>query len=143
MFFALLAALLLATPMLRADLADVRNEPNLEKRSEKALENANTAMDEAKKAYKARDFAGFKARVQEVEESAELSYLSLEETGKAARRSPKFFKRSEMKIHALTKRLEALAAEVSLEDRGLVEAARKNLSDLEDKIVFEIMTKKH
>jgi len=142
MFFALLA-MLLVTPLLRADLADVKNEPNLEKRSEKALENANNAVDEARKAYKSADLAGFGARIKEVEESAELSYQSLQETGKAARRSPKFFKRSEMKIHALTKRLEALGAEVALEDRGVVETARKNLSDLEDKIVFEIMTKKH
>jgi hypothetical protein len=142
MVFVLLA-LLLATPVLRADLAEVKNEPNLEKRSEKALENANTALDEARKAYKASDLSGFRTRIGEVVESAELSYQSLEDTGKAARRSPKFFKRSEMKIHALTKRLEALGGEVALEDREIIEAARKKLSDLEDKIVFEIMTKKH
>ena len=136
-------AMLLAVPVVRADLAGVKNEPNLEKRSEKALENANIAVDEARKAYQSADFAGFGLRLREVEESAELSYQSLEDTGKAARRSPKFFKRAEMKMHALAKRLEALGADVGFEDRVLVEATRKKLSDLEDKIVFEIMTKKH
>ncbi len=136
-------AMLLAAQVVRADLADVRNEPNLEKRSEKALENANTAVDEARKAYKSSDLAVFESRLREVEESAELSYQSLEDTGKAARRSPKFFKRAEMKIHALAKRLEALGGDVNFEDRVLVEATRKKLSDLEDQIVFEIMTKKH
>ena len=138
-----LLAMLLAAQAVRADLAVVRNEPNLEKRSEKALENANSAVDEARKAYKSADLAGFGSWLKEVEESAELSYQSLEDTGKAARRSPKFFKRAEMKMHALAKRLEALGADVDFEDRVLVEAARKKLSDLEDKIVFEIMTKKH
>ena len=135
--------MLLATQVLRADLTEVKNEPNLEKRSEKALENANVAVDEARKAYKSSDLAVFGSWLKEVEESAELSYQSLEDTGKAARRSPKFFKRAEMKIHALAKRLEALGGDVNFEDRVLVEATRKKLSDLEDKIVFEIMTKKH
>lgn len=143
MLLFVLLAMLLAVPVVRADLADVKNEPNLEKRSEKALENANIAVDEARKAYKSADLAAFGSRLREVEESAELSYQSLQDTGKAARRSPKFFKRAEMKMHALAKRLEALGVEVSFEDRALVEATRKTLSDLEDKIVFEIMTKKH
>jgi len=138
-----LLAILLVAVVVRADLADVKNEPNLEKRSEKALENANMAVDEARKAYKSADLAGFGSRLREVEESAELSYQSLQDTGKAARRSPKFFKRAEMKLHAITKRLEALGSEVNFEDRVPVEATRKKLSDLEDKIVFEIMTKKH
>lgn len=138
-----LLAMLLAVQVVRADLADVRNEPNLEKRSEKALVNANIAVDEARKAYKSADLAGFKARLREVEESAELSYQSLQDTGKAARRSPKFFKRAEMKMHAVAKRLVALGADVSFEDRAVVEAAQKKLSDLEDKIVHEILTKKH
>ncbi len=138
-----LLAMLLAVQVVRADLADVKNELNLEKRSEKALENANIAVDEARKAYKSADLAGFGSRLREVEESAELSYQSLQDTGKAARRSPKFFKRAEMKMHAVAKRLEALGADVSFEDRAVVEAARKKLSDLEDKIVFEILTKKH
>jgi len=138
-----LLALILATSLVWADLTEVKNEPNLEKRSERALENANTAIDEARKAYKSSDLGAFKSRIHEIEESAELSYQSLEDTGKAARRSPKFFKRAEMKMHSLAKRLEALGTEVSLEDRAAIDSVRKTLSDLEDKIVFEIMTKKH
>jgi hypothetical protein len=137
-----LLILLFAAPFARADLAEVKNEPNLEKRSERALEHANNVIDEARKAYKAPDPEVFKSLIREVEESAELSYKSLQDTGKAARRSPKFFKRAEMKLHALAKRLAALSAEVSLEDRTEVETVRKTLSDLEDKIVFEIITKK-
>ena len=138
-----LLTMLLAVQVTGADLAGVRNEPNLEKRSEKALENANIAVDEARKAYQSSDLAVFGLLLKEVEESAALSYQSLEDTGKAARRNPKFFKRAEMKLHALAKRLEALGSDVNFEDRVLVEATRKKLSDLEDKIVFEIMTKKH
>jgi hypothetical protein len=134
---------LLGAPAVQADLSEVKSEPNLERRSERALEYANSAIDEARKAYKAADLGTFKTHIQEVEESAELSYQSLQDTGKAARRSPKFFKRAEMKMHALAKRLEALGTEVSIEDRVAVDGARKILSDLEDKIVFEIMTKKH
>ena len=138
-FIAMICALSLAG----ADLANVKNEPNLEKRSEKALENANHAIHEARTAYKASDLKLFRALLAEIKESVELSYNSLEETGKAARRSPKYFKRAEMKMHDIARRLDGLAAEVDFEERSGVEAIKKTASDLEDKLLLEIMTKKH
>ncbi len=136
-------AILFAVSLPGADLAIVRSEPNLEKRSEKALENANRAIDEARAAYKNSEMSTFEALLHEVQESTELSYQSLEDTGKAARRSPKYFKRAEMKMHSLAKRLDGLSMEVNLEQRPEVDAVKKTVSDLEDKLVFEIMTRKH
>jgi hypothetical protein len=80
-FRLLLLTMLLIAPLVWADLSAVKNEQNLEKRSEKALEYANMAIDEARKAYKASDLAIFKSLINEVEESAELSYKSLADTG--------------------------------------------------------------
>jgi len=135
--------LFLAAPLIWADLAAVKSEPNLERRSEKALDNANTALDAARTAYKSSDLGAFKVQLNEVEESGELSYQSLKDTGKAARNSPKYFKRAEMKLHALSNRLKQLSAEVGMDERAEVESVRKKLGDLEDKLLLEIMTKKH
>jgi hypothetical protein len=126
-----------------ADLATVQSEPNLEKRSDKALANADLAMEAARKAYQAPDLKAFEASLNEVRESVDLSYKSLQDTGKAARRSPKYFKRAELKLRALLKRLENLKVDVALDDRAQVESLAKHVNDVHDQILHEIMTKRH
>jgi hypothetical protein len=87
------------------DLAGVKTEPNLEKRSELALENANAALDQAREAYTGGDLAKLRMELDEVGDSVDLAYQSLEETGKDARRNPKFFKRAELKPAAPSGRI--------------------------------------
>jgi hypothetical protein len=47
------------------DLAAVKNEPNLERRSERALDNANAALDLARDAYNSSDFAATQSALEE------------------------------------------------------------------------------
>ncbi len=77
------------------DLASVRQEPNLERRSERALENANSAMDSTRDT--SIDLAKLTAALEEVRDSVALAYQSLVDAGKSARTNPKFFKRAELK----------------------------------------------
>jgi hypothetical protein len=120
----------------------VMAESNLEKRSELALREADKAISAAKAAYDAQNAADFKARLSDVEDLVQLSYKSLEDTGKRARRSPKYFKRAEMGIRALIRRLESLVNDVSIDDKPLVEAARKELNTVHDTVLLDIMSKK-
>ncbi|MBI1898087.1 MAG: hypothetical protein HYS04_16375, partial [Acidobacteria bacterium] len=71
-----------------ADLAPLYTEPNLEKRSDKAIEYAREAVEAARDSYKRHDYDNFRTCVEEVAEAVELSYKSLLATGKAARRHP-------------------------------------------------------
>lgn len=125
----------------QADLNSVKTEANLERRSELALEYANSAVDDAKNTYEQepKDLA---AHLDEVRQAVELSYKSLQDTGKAARRRPKYFKRAEMRIRALVKRLDNLEREVAYEDRGTVLSAKKRLEEVRDQMVLDIMSKK-
>ncbi len=123
-----------------ADLLSVRAEPNLEKRSDLALEFASQSMDSAKKAYEETP-AEFAGRLADIQAGAELSYTSLQETGKAARRSPKYFKRAELKLRALLRRLDNLAKEVSIEDRKPVDGVHARVSELHEQVLHEIMSK--
>jgi len=132
---------LIITGSLQADLAQVRAEPNLEKRSELALDYANTAIDQAKKAYEEAT-PQFPEHIQEVRQAVELSYESLQNTGKAARRSPKYFKRAEMRIRSLLKRLDNLEQQVSVDDREPIQAARKRISEVHEQVLLDIMSKK-
>jgi hypothetical protein len=138
---ALLLAALLTLPAL-ADLKFVQSEPNLEKRSELALEHANSLVDTARIAYKNGKHADFEAAIKEIVEAVELSSASLTATGKNARRHPKHFKRAELKTRALVRRLDLLETEVGLDDRTPVHDAKIRIGHINDDLVLQIMTKK-
>lgn len=88
-------ALVLAS-VASAQLDQARAEPNLEKRSKLALDNAVVALKAAREAYRSGDTAGANAKAEEIEESVDLAYTSLTQTGKNPRKSPRWFKHAEM-----------------------------------------------
>ena len=137
----LLLAALCAVPLL-ADLKTVAAEPNLEKRSELALEHANMMVDAARSSYKSGQAQQFEDALKEIVQAVELSSDSLKATGKAARRHPKFFKRAEIKTRSLLKRLETLETDVELDERPVVTAAKRRVGAINDDLVLQIMTKK-
>jgi len=128
--------------ILAFDLASIKNEPNLEKRSELALDHAGTELDEAREAYNAGDVAKMESALGEVGESVELAYHSLTDTGKDARRNPKFFKRAELRTRELMRRLEGIRESVSYQDRALVEVVRDRVAEVHDELLKGIMSKK-
>jgi len=95
----------LLVAVLAADLGSIRQEQNLERRSEMALEYADSSLSAARAAYSSGDLEKTKAAIGEMQESVDLAYESLTETGKDARRKPKFFKRAELTTRELLRRL--------------------------------------
>jgi hypothetical protein len=124
------------------DLAAIRLEPNLERRSDRAIENASAAMDAARDASSAGETEKVKASLEELRDSVDLAYQSLVDSGKSARRSPKFFKRAELKTRELMRRLEGLAQAVDADDRVFVESVRDRVSKVHDDLIQDIMQKK-
>ena len=104
-----------------ADLAAVRAEPNAERRSDRALANADIALDEAKKALESGEAAKLVSGLEEVRESIRLCKESLEQSGKNPRKNPKYFKKAEIGIRKLIRRLDNFKHEVPVEDRKPVE----------------------
>lgn len=124
-----------------ADINAVKSEPDLEKRSELALANADRAIDEAKEAYQSGNDKAEKAALMEVQESVQASYDALGHTNKAPRRS-KYYKNAELKVRALIRRLSSFRDEVTFETRQSVDAAIKKLSDVHDQLINDVMSKK-
>jgi uncharacterized coiled-coil DUF342 family protein len=124
------------------DLSAIRLEPNLERRSERALDNASTAMDTARDDAAAGELAKVKADLDELRDSVDLAYQSLVDSGKSARRNPKFFKKAELKTRELMRRLEGLAQAVDADDRPAVETVRERVSKVHDDLIHDIMQKK-
>ena len=128
--------------ILAFDLASIKTEPNLEKRSELALDNAGTALDQAREAYNSGDVSKMEFALHEVEASVELAFQALTDTGKDARRNPKFFKKAELKTRELIRRLEGVREIVSYQDRALVEIVRDRVAEVHDNLLKGIMSKK-
>ena len=69
--------MLLACAPAMADLAQVRAEPNLEKRAHGALDNAERALKACRKAYDSGDLPQTQALLDEVKDSVSLADESL------------------------------------------------------------------
>ena len=133
--------LVLALLLAFADMTAVKSEPDLEKRSELALVNADREIDEARKAYNAGDQKAEQAALDELTESVNLSYEALQQTQKAPRKS-KYYKRAELRLQALIRRLNALRDDVGFESRQLVEPVIAKVSSIHDQLITDIMSKK-
>src|SRR2546423_1778201 len=127
--FMLLAA---GPALLRADLAQIKAEPNLEKRSKLALDHAEGTLKEARNAYSNGDMAKSNALIAEVRESVEIAEQSLKETGKNPRKSPKYFKKAEIETRALLKRIEAFQDEMNVSDRPALDPLRGKVQQVHD-----------
>jgi hypothetical protein len=133
----LLALLLLAF----GDIAAVKSEPDLERRSELALANADKQMDAAKQAYNGGDEKAEQQALMELRELVDVSYDALEHTNRAPRNS-KYYKNAELKLTALLRRLHSFRDQVSFESREAVDAVIKRVSDVHDELLAAIMSKK-
>ena len=133
----ILAFLLLAF----ADIAAVKSEPDLERRSELALANADKDMDAAKQAYSGGDDQAEQQALSEMRDLVDVSYDALEHSKQAPRKS-KYYKNAELKLTALLRRLNSFRDQVSFESREAVDAVIKRVSDVHDELLAAIMSKK-
>jgi len=124
-----------------ADIAGLKTEPNLGKRSDLALDDANHAIDDAREAYQAGDTKKTEAELQEVREAVEVCLDSLENSGQRPRTS-KYFKNAEIKLRLLLRRLSSFRDAMSVDDRKPVEDDVTRLQEVHDRLLTEIMSKK-
>jgi hypothetical protein len=132
---------LLALLIAFGDIAGVKSEPDLEKRSELALANADRVVDEARKAYTDGDQNAVQSALGELADSVGVSYDALEHAHTPPRKS-KYYKRAELKVRALIRRLTGFRDEVGFDVRQPVEITIKKLSDIHDQLIADIMSKK-
>src|SRR5579862_4336463 len=125
-----------------ADLASIQQEPSLERRSQLAMDYAGSALDAARTAYQASDLEKTKTSLGEVGDAVDLAYDSLQQTGKEARRDPKFFKRTELATRQLLRRIEGMAEAMNFEDRSLIDKLREKVAAIHEDLLQDIMGKK-
>lgn len=123
------------------DLASVKAEPDLNKRSELALMNADEKLEAARQAYQAGNDSAEASHIQEVGDSVALCYESLEHANTPPRKS-RYYKRAELRVSALMRRLAGFRDDVSFDFRPKVDAVLKKVSDIHDQMLSDIMSKK-
>jgi hypothetical protein len=121
--------------VLGADLAAVKAEPNLEKRAEKALVYAGEMVTAMRGELDRNDVEKIQTQLKDFEAAVELAVDSLKATGKNARRSPKHFKKTELRLRELLRRLETLRQDMSLDDRPVLDGVKAQVEKRIDELV--------
>jgi hypothetical protein len=140
---AVLAGVLAAAGSLHADLKQAMAEPNLERRSKLALDNAAAAYQTARAAYDTGANDKVEAAAAEITESVDLAYASLMKTGKDPRKSPKWFKQAEIETRNLLRRIETFQQQMSFADRELLDKTKAKVQQVHDDLLVGLMEGKH
>ncbi len=123
-----------------ADLSAVQSEPNLEKRSHKALDNAEEAFKSAQTEYlEKNDPAAANTALNELAKSVDLCYQALKDTGKNPSKSPKHFKYAEIKTRELLRKLTDFREQMSVLDRDEIDKVRASVQKVHDDLLAGIM----
>jgi len=133
-----LASFVLASSLLIGQSAEdeVKNEPNPGKRSEMAMEVANRSLDEARESYLGGDVKKGDAEIIEIETLADECLSSVEQAKKY-----RYWKKAELKIRQLTRRVESLSNDIDYDQRGKAQELRAHLDQVHDKLLAGVMRK--
>jgi len=133
-----LAVLLFSGGWLHADLKRAMAEPNLEKRSGLALENAAAALKSARAAYDKGDNDQVAKDAGEVLQSVELAATSLRQSGKDPRRS-NWFKKAEISTRDLGRRIQDFQDQMSYVDRPLLDKIKVRVQEVHEELLLGVM----
>jgi hypothetical protein len=133
-----LAVLLFSGGWLHADLKRAMAEPNLEKRSGLALENAAAALKSARAAYDKGDNDQVAKDAGEVLQSVELAAASLRQSGKDPRRS-NWFKKAEISTRDLGRRIQDFQDQMSYVDRPLLDKVKVRVQEVHEELLLGVM----
>lgn len=117
-------------------IAEIRAERDPAKRSEKALSFADTAFDNARDDYNKGEIHKGDAELENMMTALEECLSSLDTANKA-----KYFKKAEMNVALLQRRLKSLVDDIALQQRGWAEYTQRKLDQLHDKLLDGVMRK--
>lgn len=129
--------LLLATVASAQSLiSEIKAEHDPARRSEKALTVADTAFDNARDDYNKGEIHKGDADLEEMMSALEECVSSLDTAHKA-----KYYKKAEMNVALLQRRLKGLLDDIALQQRGWAEYTNRKLDEVHDKLLDGVMRK--
>ena len=117
-------------------ISEIKAEHDPVKRSEKALSLADTSFDNARENYNRGDIHKGDAELENMMTALEECVSSLDVARKA-----KYYKKAEMNVALLQRRLQGLLDDINLQQRGWAEYTQRKLDELHDKLLEGVMRK--
>lgn len=123
----------IGTGALRADTW--QSERNFYKRVEKGLEVAEAQLDEARKIYREGDPYKAQAQMEQSLDTAMEAYQMIVDSAEDMRKRAGRFKKIEIQLRGILRKLEDFNAQVDLLDRGPVHRAWQTVSIMQDHLL--------
>jgi hypothetical protein len=74
-----------------------------------------------------------------VEQSVDLAYESLEQTGKNPRNSPRYFKSAEQETSDLGRRIDGFQQDMSYDERPMLDKLKARVQQVHDNLLLQLM----
>ncbi|MBV9613590.1 MAG: hypothetical protein JO091_14035 [Acidobacteriaceae bacterium] len=117
-------------------LTELKGERDPGKRSELALMYAETAFDNARDLYSKGEVEKGDAQLEDMATALNECVGSLSVAHKA-----KFYKKAELKVAYLQRRMQGLLDDIALQQRGWAEQTQRRLEEIHDKLLDGAMRK--
>ena len=95
-----------------------------------SIAGSDRAFRSAKNAWRAGDEAAFVTNVKGIDQGVELAYQALAATGDRPRERLDYFKRAEIALARLLRRLQFFQSQVCYDDRAIIERTAQKLGRL-------------
>ena len=138
-----LLSLMLAWAPPSDSLDQIKKEPDLVRRSERALDFSEASIEKARHIVREGGTRTDLFQILgEATEAAELSLSSLRQTGKKASKLSKQYKRGELRTRGIVRQLGDVAAGLGIDDRPEAEKLRDRVTIVHEEYLLGIMSGK-
>ncbi len=117
-------------------ITELRAEHDPARRSEKALAFADTAFDSARDFYNQGEIQKGDAQLEDMTNALNECVSSLAVAHKA-----RFYKKAELKVAYLQRRMQGLLDDIEIQRRGWAEYTQRKLEEIHDKLLDGVMQK--
>ena len=117
-------------------LDEIRAEHDPARRSEKALSIADIAFDSARDFYSKGEVHKGDAQLEDMTNALNACVQSLAEMHKA-----RFYKKAELRVAYLQRRMQGLVEDIETQQRGWAEYTERKLDEIHDKLLDGVMKK--
>lgn len=130
--------LLLLTTLVNAQslISEIKAEHDPAKRSEKALSLADEAFDSAHDYYNKGQINKGDAQLEDMMTALDECVSSLDVAHKS-----RYYKKAEMNVALLQRRMQGLLDDIALQKRGWAEYTQRKLDEVHDKLLDGVMRK--
>jgi hypothetical protein len=117
-------------------VTELKAERDPAKRIEKALDLADDAFDHARASYTSGDVHKGDEQLDNMTAALNECVISLDAAHKA-----KYYKKAELKIAFLQRRMQGLVDDISVNERGWADYTDRKLDEIHDKVLNGVMRK--